>query len=276
MGRKLLGELKGQVCQISAQRVHRQRGVCFPSPFLVHIIHFSQATSAATHRASSAVCDPLFKEATHNPSRQAPSCPLPTAQASSPEWGITGRGRRRQSNSSSIVRKNSGYWLAWGWPWAAEKSIIWKGSIHNPSVCVQTDWGSCSLCEYDFPSTGISCLTGQADIPSSPGLDIIRIPESLWEDLALHVIHSRDAMSAQPRRPESEEEQCFPDSLITTKMGLGHIFELYKQLLLKTGVPHKFFESSVPPDSNSLLGRRDTVRGSSPGHVTFAYCQVNN
>ena len=74
-------------------------------------------------------------------------------------------------------------------------------------------------------------------------------------------------MSAQPRRPESEEEQRFPDSLITTKMGLGHIFELYKQLLLKTGVPHKFSESSVPPDSNSFLGRKDTVRSSSPGHV---------
>lgn len=83
-------------------------------------------------------------------------------------------------------------------------------------------------------------------------------------------------MSAQPQRPESEEEQHSPGSLITTKMGLGHTFELYKQLLLKTGVPHKSSESSVPPDSNSFLGRKDKIRGSSPGHVIFAYCQVNN
>ena len=83
-------------------------------------------------------------------------------------------------------------------------------------------------------------------------------------------------MNAQPQRPESEEEQQSPDSLITTKVGLGHTFELYKQLLLKTGVPHKSSESSVPPDSNSFLGRKDKVRDSSPGHVTFAYCQVTN
>lgn len=83
-------------------------------------------------------------------------------------------------------------------------------------------------------------------------------------------------MSAQPQRPESEEEQQSPDSLITTKIGLGHTFELYKQLLLKMGVLHKSSESSVPQDSNSFLGRKDKVRGSSPDHVTFAYCQVNN
>lgn len=150
MAKKLSGELKGQICQISAQWVHEEACVS-PHPSWFTSFTFLRLHQQLHTELLVPVCDPLFKKATHNPSRQAPSCPLPTAQASSPEWGITGRGRRRKSNSSSIVRKDSVYWLTWGWPWAAEKSIIWKGSIHNPSVCLQTDWGSPSLCKYDFP-----------------------------------------------------------------------------------------------------------------------------